>query len=548
VAKGTWKTKGRKFPYLLLFYKKEPRQAAWFRVFKPLRIKLNPKDVPATMVSGFIFIIRIGPSIYAVTGGVGHISLRKHLPIEFRFGIELAQKILTLAELRGLSQKDTGGIVNMLARGFRGVYNPKGDINNLKRVLTQVRGTLNKHNPLHEKIGSSIQASDSLTVCGRKTFQDVIQFLCDVDSISAKAQLGLTIPQLEHISKKPHGPLLAQLESQLVETLSKYNPYEDHSLFLDNEDIGYLPDRAAHYTLLFSHRGYDADSYEGVFETVRDLLSNAAPGSDRREAFRRMNLKVIYDDGSEETRSLFYFLCGDLEYENDVFFLNNQKWYRASDEFITAVTRELDNIEYTDPRAIGLEEWDKSSCPGEDDYNAKHKSFIVLHRRLVKLPEERGGIEFCDMLKISGNEVYLVHVKRAAGAALRALFAQGFVSAKLYNESDDFRHKVHNGNFVYRNGALTSKDKKSLQSLVERQRREMRIVFAISDDTKSHTVVHGAAATSKVLKGTLSTFAKVDLLDRVSTMRAMGYGVSVSRIRHIRQVAQKSREESNSVP
>lgn len=531
VAKGTWKTKGREFPYVLLFYKKGPREAAWVSVFKTLKLKLNPKDIPETIVSGFIFIIRVGSSIYGITGGVGHISLRKYLPIEFRFGIELAQKILTLAELRGLSQRDTGGIVNVLARGFRGIYNPQGDINNLKRVLTHVRGTLKKQNPLHEKIGCSIQASDSLTVCGRKSFQDMIAFLCEVDSIFAKAPQRLKIPQLEHINKKAHGTLLEELESRLIETLSEYDPYEAHTLFLDNEDIGYLPDRVTHYTLLFNHRGYEADAYEEVFEHVRVILSNIALDGDRCNAFRRMNLKVIYDDGSVEMRSLFYFLCGDLEYENDVFFLNNQKWYRASEEFIAAITRELDNIEYVDPTAIGLEEWDTSSCPNEDDFNARHKSLLVLHRHLVKIPEEKGGIEFCDLLKISKNDIHLIHVKHAAGAALRALFAQGFVSAKLYNESAEFRQKIYNGDFVYNYGTLTTKDKKLLRSLQKRQRHEMRIVFAISDDTKSHTVTSGILATSRVLKGTLSTFAKVDLLDRVTTMRAIGYDVAVSRIR-----------------
>jgi uncharacterized protein (TIGR04141 family) len=336
---------------------------------------------------------------------------------------------------------------------------------------------------------------------------------------------------LEHINKKAHGALLGELELRLIETLSKYDPYEEHTLFLDNEDIGYLPDRVTHYTLLFNHRGYEADAYEEVFEHVRNLLSNIATDGDRCDAFRRMNLRVSYDDGSVETRSLFYFLCGDLEYENDVFFLNNQKWYRASEEFIAAITRELDNIEYIDPTAIGLEEWDTSSCPNEDDFNARHKSLLVLHRHLVKIPEERGGIEFCDMLKISYNDVHIIHVKRAAGAALRALFAQGFVSAKLYNESDEFRQKVHNGDFVYIDGVLTAKDKRLLRSLQKRQRHEMRIVFAVSDDTKSHAVTPGGLATSKVLKGTLSTFAKVDLLDRVTNMRAMGYDVAVSRIR-----------------
>ncbi len=531
VAKGAWKAKGRQFPYILLFYKKGPQEAPWLSVFKPLRLRLNPEDTPETIVSGFIFIIGVGSSLYGITGGVGHISLRKYLSIEFRFGIDLAQKILTISELRGLSQRDTGGIVNVLTRGFRGAYNPQGDINNLKRILTHVRGSLRKQNPMHDKIGSSIQASDSLTVCGRKTFREMIAFLCEVDALSARTPYKFKIPQLEYISKKTHSALLKELESRLVAALSKYDPYKIHNLFLDNEDIGYLPDRATHYTLLFNHRSHEADAFEGVFEHVREILMNITDDNDRCSAFWRMNLKVDYDDGPFETRPLFYFLCGDVEHNNDVFFLNNQKWYRASTEFIAAVTRELDNIECLDPKAIGLEEWDRSLYPEEDDFNAGHKHLLVLHRHLIRVPEEKGGIEFCDLLKIGKDDIHVIHVKCAAGAALRVLFAQGFVSARLYNESNEFRQKVYKGDFHCKNGALTQKNKKALKSLQKRQRHRMKIVFAISDDTESHPVTPGMPVTSKVLKGTLSTFAKVDLLDRVSTLRGMGYSVAVSRIR-----------------
>src|SRR5439155_25170185 len=120
-----------------------------------------------------------------------------------------------------------------------------GDINNLKRVLTHVRGTLRKQNPLQATIGRSIQASDALSVNGRKKFQDIITFLVEIDKLFSQGPVKITITQLEHIDKKESPALLSGLESQLIKILMQDNAGQ--TLFLDNEDVGYLPDRVIRY-------------------------------------------------------------------------------------------------------------------------------------------------------------------------------------------------------------------------------------------------------------------------------------------------------------
>ena len=412
VAEDAWNAKNKTYPYRLFFHKRGPFLAPWLSVFRPLTLNVASKDLPQSTVSGFILLIQVESSIYAVTGGVGYIHLRKHLSIEHRFGIELAQRILAIPELRGLSQKDTSGVVNTLDRVFRGFYNPQVDVNNLKRVLTHVRGTLKKQNPLQATIGSSIRASDALTVNGSKRFQDIISFLIEVQRLMTNQTQKISIPQLEHINKKHHQTLLVALELAMVEKLVHYSPDETHTLFLDNEDIGYLPDRVMFFELLYNRRKYQADTFVEVFEYVRDLLCDISATTDRQNAFYGMSLRLHFDDNATETRALSFFICGDIEYKNDVYFLNNRLWYRASDEFIKLMENELDNIEYLDPSAIGLKEWDKLKYPTEKDFNTAHKDLLVLDRRLVKISGEKGGIEFCDLLRTTPKMVELLHVKQ----------------------------------------------------------------------------------------------------------------------------------------
>jgi uncharacterized protein (TIGR04141 family) len=150
----------------------------------------------------------------------------------------------------------------------------------------------------------------------------------------------------------------------------------------------------------------------------------------------------------------------------------------------------------------------------------------------VILPNET-GIEFCDLFGPSSAKTCLIHVKEANGAELRALFAQGSVSGKFYSEDDSFRNIVHSAGFTARNGMadLTVRQKQLLADLGNKQIHELTVVYAICDRTKSHTVSAGATLTSNLFDGTLSTFAKVDLLNHCQELRAMGFGVALSRIR-----------------
>ena len=536
VASGKKSVGGEQFSYWLHFLKQNARPPKWFKVFEHLNLKLPNNRTPNTLIAGFVLVLKHKASFYAITGGIGHIHLNKAAEIEHRFGIDLAEKILSLPELNGLIQKDTSGVVNRLDRVFRGSYNPGGELDNLRRVLTHIRGRLGKKSKHYETIGRSIQAGNALTVNGAKSFDQLFQFVLSVDKLVRSKQKQLTIPQLAHIDKKYNAALLAALESALVEQLRRYKPDEEARLFLDNEEIGYLPDRIVEYDLRFARHKYPGiDSYEGVFEKVAELLQGI-PASDRLAAYKKMNLRVTFDDDATEQRDLAFFVCGDVTHNNEVYFINNKFWYQADPDFLKKLDRELDNVACVTPDSLGLIEWDAKKFAGhgaENAYNTactKKGGHILLDCRTVKIPDERGGVEFCDLLGDNSTHSTLIHVKHANGAALRALFAQVFVAAKLYSDSQEFRKNVHTSQM---NGAdgLKAADKKVLAALQKKYKREFQVVFAIFDDTESHKVAGTALTTSQVLQGTLTPFAKVDFFERVHSIRSMGYDVAVTRIK-----------------
>lgn len=531
------------YEYRLFFYKRVQKEASWYPAFGYLQ--LDNKDIPKTMNAGFILLVKLPNACYAVTGGVGYIYLRKSIDITYRFGIELAKRILTEEELRSLAQRDTGGNVNAIDRHFRGRYRPQSDVTNLRRILKNVRGQLSKtKNPLIKQIGSSIQGTDALSVNGSKSFDDILRFLSVAEGLWQNGKDRIVIPSLARLDKKAHGDLIKKLTSTLIETVAAYNRDGPQVLFLEGEDRSLFEDTTVTWRLYDGKWGQDAGSVSEVFERVKEYLKQFARGQEQHNAFEALNLRIEYDDGVEESGPLFRFICGDVVHETENFFLDHRSWFYASDAYLKALTVQLDNIECIDAAILGLNKWDKKIYDDEDAFNSSHKNLILLDRRLVQLPNET-GIEFCDLFGSSVGKHYLIHVKEANGAELRALFAQGSVSGTFYSEVDAFRDVVHSARFRSRNSvaALTSAQKAALTALKNKQIRELTVVYAIFDMTPSHTVTAGATLTSKLFAGTLSTFAKVDLLNHCQVLRAMGYGVALTRIRpHPTEVQKKGKK------
>ena len=525
--------KNAKTLYKLYFLKQFAKPAPWYKVFKDLKLNLDAKEAPKTLAAGFILLINLNDkSFYGITGGVGHTYLKKACEIEPRFGIEIAESILSIPEIRGLVQKDTSGEVNYLNRAFRGIYNPHGDIDNLKRVLTNVRGSLKKENKFYKTIGQSIQASNSLAVNGAKDFDGILKFVKNADKIYQKGVKSISIPKLDHISKKYEADLLEKLEEELAGTLCRYKTGKTYSLFLDNEELGYLPDRITEYKLTYNRVKHKLSTYEDVFEKVKTLLKSENK-KQRPDKLNRMTLEVTFDDDTTEKKPLKYFICGDVVLDNEVYFINNKQWFRTTEDYISKLDYELDNIEFIDADDLDMIEWDPKVYKGkkaENKFNNDNKAYKLLDCHLVKIDSQKGNIEFCDLLKEDEGKVYLVHVKKESGAALRALFAQVYVSAKLYAEDESFREKVFACDLT---GKTT--DLKKLESVLSglrvKHKRDHNIIFAIHDTQPSHKVSKKAKTTSEYLNGTLTTFAKVDLLDRVKSVRSMGYNVAITRIK-----------------
>lgn len=528
-AEGTETATG--YAYKLWFGDTGARPPKWFPAFSQIA-----SFTPTAKQAGFVLLVNTLNASYACTGGLGYHKLQEHLTIEPRFGITIAKRVLAASNIRGLTQKDASGIVHNLERVFRGAYNPSGDIDNLHRILKSLRATFTKGSDRYKKIGSSIKASDSLTVNKARNFTEICEFVKEVDGFwSSTTPPSLAIPELENINPKHEQDLINRLNQALALAIRDCvgaNGEVSERLFLDNVDIGYLPDYVSEYTLCKEYIRTPCASHEEVFQHLASLLTAyTGPADKLYKELESVKIKMHFDDSSENSyRSVLHYICGDIELDNEAYFISNCLWFKANSSFIDKINAELDEVHYLPPTHFALHQWNAGG--DEDAFNRLHvaNNCVLLDKRFVRVSHEKGPIEFCDLLIVTPSDVNAIHVKHACGAALRALFAQGYVAAMLYAESAEFKQKVAAAD-IDDAAALSVNDKAVLAGLLARPKREFRIVYAIYDDASSHDAdITTPASVSKVLGKTLTLFAKIDLLGRVQAIRAMGFNVALTRI------------------
>ncbi len=517
----------------LYFKTQKDNDAPWYTLFKGKGVDLSEFGgiPPQVKSSGFVYLIKVGNNIYACTGGTGFHAITAQKYHEPRFGITLAKKILGSLHLRGLNQKETHGILNSIDRIFKGNYRPKGDIDNLHRIITHIRAIpANSEKTIKHKykgkdieIGRSIIAGDSLQITGKKSLDEVHQFIYDIDNIWNTGKTSDDLPELDFIDPKTRMRLVNSLVQALHNMVKSGSRLGE--LYLDDMETGFLSDQVEEFRINDGPWKESASDPDEVMTKVSDYLSlnqNAKLGE------IQVVCKYSDDRPSTPRKLLSEYICGDVTYQNETYFVIGNRWYQANRAFIQLIDKEINGIKCYSPTEIGMPSW-TTACKTEDDYiSSCATKFTILHKHFVRSVGGFDTIEFCDLLGEKVNKQLLIHIKHDSGASLRELFSQGLLSIQEYHHHSEFRDKVHNSDLDGK-ADLSAKDKHQLKDLKSAMREEICIVFAIYDE--KHSIPANADTTLKNFSGTLTLFAKIDLIGRVQAIRSMGYSVALTRIR-----------------
>jgi hypothetical protein len=185
-----------------------------------------------------------------------------------------------------------------------------------------------------------------------------------------------------------------------------------------------------------------------IYRTVIERAYKLYPDNERSIMFYLYGVNVQGYVGNRQTASsgfMFHFNA-EFSWNGEAVFLVDSKWYRLKDSFVENLMAQTERILKNSRLTSGIVDktwtFDVSSLrfTNEGAYNMQYDDrpgYIVLDTIITD------GIELCDVLHFSGNELYLIHVKHSFTSRVRELTNQILISARRLRQAISSKHRVY---------------------------------------------------------------------------------------------------------
>lgn len=469
-----------------------PDWAAYLR-----QIFAKAKFSTSASVSALLLIPHLG-RLWAITFGRGRFILREGA-IEERFGLRCALNAIDPEKIRAIDKEIFDAFASQSRQqAVAETQFANFGVNVDRDLLYAVTGK-----PRDERLGNRLAGKDAL--CASKkididTIPDYLTLLYSVYTSDAYQEKFRWVDNIYEVRVKGKR---RELDSRLIERLrvgDTANAWLSLPEVLDWETVK-----------TFS---YSSPSSDFMVDDIhlRTYLSSLP----EQEALDLITLKkgkvVALDDDRRRVQhwSLYKCLYAEIVDGHNVYLLTNGHWYRVNREIVDDIKSWYDALSIDSglmPQMLSREL--------EDSYNKRigsEEGYHCFHGRLVRLPANRGVVEFCDLGVLRENGYDLVHVKRfGQSSKLSHLFFQGMNSAKLMRTSPEFR------NALFESVAEHSQDSEfALKFKSEPQRGEYRVVFAISS--------------SSVGRLEIPLFSKLSLRQAMRELEGLGFEACLAKI------------------
>jgi uncharacterized protein (TIGR04141 family) len=444
--------------------------------------------------NSFLLLIRCENRIFAVNKGFGFGALNRK-KLEKGFGLRVV-----------LNEIDPHKIKSIDAR-------------NIDTTTKQKRVFINRNSPLYE---FDFDFDEDLVniISGQPSDAALARKLIGSDSLSITADIGFlelgdkcsqlldsfnkdvyrqNFPFIDYLQVVKDEDLITKLENNLINNIENRST---EKLILAYPEI---PDfeQIENFKIWL---GRDKKLIEEVdLEQLYDFLKENELNADIE------NIHIIGLDNNDQAvtkkYSLHDFVVFETVFSDTRYLLSLNQWFELADNYVDEVNRELQIVpeiehSFLPPLLYGQR---------EDEYNqdvVKNRANIVLLDKHNYHVEGQSRVEVCDLL--TQNKEFICVKKYNGSSTLSHLFNQGYVSATLLNDEQQYRQYIINScpdGFVH-------------PTISERgiEREGITFVFAIATNTPDQ------------LAENLPFFSKVNLLKTNKAIRRMGFDVKIYKI------------------
>lgn len=441
--------------YYLYTYKSEDKESDWAD-FLPYQLKENSNFTQSKL--SLLLFIEILNELFVVVGGNAFWIVTPY--IDHVFGLTFYDRLITLDKDEAISTKSRG-----LTGKRAGVSEQFRDEHRMIDFLQFGKIPKELHIKLSHEISSLyfsnlLSAGERLKIVAGKGFKInkevdfddldlTINAFKDILSVVPKEEISSYI-NIQNISE------ISNLNSELTNLI--YNNIEQvvnqSKSSLDDFEFDFCnPNNIEAFYNADSYRLYEykenGNKKDGLFDTVDDK-SKIYPTVIKRAIELYPNDKaslVSYLYGVQVSCYLgsrmkanagfMYHFNTEISSNGRSYFLIDSKWYKLKDTFLLTLEKQSILILKNTQLSSGIinKQWDYNkltkSYINEGKYNNLYNQdgYIVIDTIISD------GIELCDILYISNDEIYLIHVKHGFTAKVRELTNQILISARRLNEA-----------------------------------------------------------------------------------------------------------------
>ena len=208
-----------------------------------------------------------------------------------------------------------------------------------------------------------------------------------------------------------------------------------------------------------------------------------------------------------ESWSVYKCLYSELDLNDDKYILNDGKWYRINQDFVSKTNGDFLKIEKSSELLPNYRGGSEGSYNQYVAMNFPDKYFLLDDKNKIFHGGGHGQVEVCDLFSKDKN---LIHVKKyGKSSVLSHLFSQGFVSGQLLQLDSIFREKVK--------GKLGG----SFKGLIDVDKRP---------DEDEFTVTYAVISNSSEEDLHLPFFSRVNLNNIARILKGFGYKVEILKI------------------
>lgn len=477
-----------------LYLKKHRSKPKWSEVFSKVE-SVDQSLFSSTSVKGLL-IVPVSDRLLAFTFGHGR-SMIQPYTIERGFGLRVALNICDSEKIKQIDKSTLEKVsLNTRSQTSKNTNVNDFDFEFDQEILKSICALVDES----ESSGKEIVAgSDSVAISTEIELETIPELAERLLLAYGDTKYQQKYPWVDFIQGIKDPELIECLNDALIKLI-------DDERF---ENVWISPPEIIDYTN-FSGFVYKKKSKQSpCFHSELDLeayLSEAKPrGQLSLGTLKRREIR-IYDASEQDVNgwSLHQCMNSEIEFEGELYILNDGSWYRVDKEFSDAVNQFFQRINSSGidfPPYMNMHEGDylRSIADGE--------SFALLDQKWI-YPAGSGNnrIEFCDLL--SGCDAF-IHVKKyGSSSVLSHLFSQASVAIDNLMNDPTVQVQVNE----HLDDTYLSVNFKS-----EESPRKYRVVLAVMQKTPGE--LH------------LPFFSKVNLRHHARRLRNMGFEVELAKIR-----------------